>query len=513
MGGTGGTGGGGAGGTVELYGSAVYAGSATVNTSSGDMTLGFDGQLLIGSNTPISMPTEQGVGNVYSTTGPTTTNPFISGSQNSTPLIAGLSGGAESFGLIPTGSSLYNELTASGGELFTAIANAPANALVAVLRESIPTSYQDQYSGYDLVLYVNLINMNLAGPELGVTQGSVNTNFEPALEYDSLANATGQQTIQAIPADGIFAILVPSTDPAGGQYVNAALSGSASNISGQPLVAGSPNYITIASPANVGPYLPGLQAITVSPDGQRTYALSVAKNQLVVTDNNLNELQVIGLNGLTSASQVVLSPDLKDLYVTEPGIGNVIVFARNTSSGVLTPTPVQTVFVGTNLTAALAINNAGTQVALGGSGGLKEYVRNSNGTLSFSNSAFQTNSITGVADVAYSQDGTDLYAVSPTTSTFAAFVASNLSFGPDVSFSGSTNGMVGASNIAVSHDDQYIYVIGRAGPDARGHPPPQLRKLVHYPGPRTRCERRRRTGGRQRRARLQRFQSGPPRAG
>ena len=209
MGGTGGTGGGGAGGTVELYGSAVYAGSATVNTSSGDMTVGFDGQLLIGSNTPISMPTEQGVGNVYSTTGPTTTNPFISGSQNSTPLIAGLSGGAESFGLIPTGGTLYNELTASGGALSSAIASAPANALVAVLRESIPTSYQDQYSGYDLVLYVNLTNMNLAGPELGVTQGSVNTNFEPALEYDSLANATGQQTIQAIPADSIFAILVP----------------------------------------------------------------------------------------------------------------------------------------------------------------------------------------------------------------------------------------------------------------------------------------------------------------
>ena len=198
----------------------------------------------------------------------------------------------------------------------------------------------------------------------------------------------------------------------------------------------------------------------------------MAKNQLVVTDNNLNELQVIGLNGLTSASQVVLSPDLKDLYVTEPGIGNVIVFARNTSSGVLTPTPVQTVFVGTNLTAALAINNAGTQVALGGSGGLKEYVRNSNGTLSFSNSAFQTNSITGVADVAYSQDGIDLYAVSPTTSTFAAFVASNLSFGPDVSFSGSTNGMVGASNIAVSHDDQYIYVIGAPG---------QTLAVIHHP--------------------------------
>ena len=407
------------------------------------------------------LPGETGVGNLYYTnTGMLDANPFIKGSPN-TPLIAGLQGGAQTYGLVNVNDSLYGALTAPGGALDQAINNAPSNALVAVVRQAIPSG-ADLFYGYDLVLYVNLTDRTLAAPRLGVTEGGADATFDPALAYDSLANNTGMQTIQAIPSGGIFAILVPSADPSGGQYVNAALSGSLTDVSGQPLSRTGALYITVPfGTQTAGLQLPGLQAVTVTPDGHNVYAVSVTKNVLVVANNDLSERQTIAVSGLTAASQVVLSPDGQNVYVTEPGTGDVAVFTRNTTTGALTL--LQTLAAGTNVTGALAINAAGTQAFLGGSGGLKVYARGPNGSLGSPGGLSQPAGLGAVTDLAFSQDGKDLYAVSQSNNAFVVLNPSNLSAVPVASFSGSADGLIGASAVAVSNDDQYVYVTGETG--------------------------------------------------
>ena len=69
----------------------------------------------------------------------------------------------------------------SGGFLSSTEAAAPGNAVVEVLREQIPAGF-DQYTGYDLVLYVNLTSIPLAAPELGIGEGSQSATVEQPLE-------------------------------------------------------------------------------------------------------------------------------------------------------------------------------------------------------------------------------------------------------------------------------------------------------------------------------------------
>src|SRR5262249_30151166 len=68
-----------------------------------------------------------------------------------------------------------------------------------------------------------------------------------------------------------------------------------------------------------------------------------------------------------------------------------------------------------------------------------------------------------VKNLAFSRDGQFLYAISQANSAFVVLNPSDLAAAPVASFSGSANGLLGASAIAVSHDDQYIYVTGEQG--------------------------------------------------
>src|SRR5262249_35339860 len=155
------------------------------------------------------------------------------------------------------------------------------------------------------------------------------------------------QLLGSLPANAIFVTLVPHNDV---EYVNAGLSGSFDNIGGaqnpQQLNLNSPLYINAQfGTQTAGVQLPGLQAITVSPDGNSVSALSVPKNVLVGANHDLSARQTIAVSGLTAASQVVLSPDGKNVYVTEPGTTpgtySVAVFTRNTTTGNLTAPPLQ----------------------------------------------------------------------------------------------------------------------------------------------------------------------------
>ncbi len=90
-----------------------------------------------------------------------------------TPNIVNLVGGAESYGLLGnfnTTSGQYDPLLASqvfSTEFLSTLA--PANSMAALLRVDLgPIGYAQDYTGYDMLLMVNLSNGALTNPRLGV---------------------------------------------------------------------------------------------------------------------------------------------------------------------------------------------------------------------------------------------------------------------------------------------------------------------------------------------------------
>lgn len=300
-GGTGGVGGGGAGGTILLYGSAVYAGAdSTIDATGGLDGAGanraMNGQFLYGSNTATVAPTQVGIGNtIANSIGTRGTNPYLSEAPL-TPFIAGMLGGADTYGLAPQGT-LLSALTTPDGMLRTLAANAPVNALASIVRMDIPEGF-DQYVGYDLVVFINLTSMPLADPRMGLT-ASPDSMFAAPLAFGGVgSNATFQKfegggslrSIGAIPAQGIFVTLVPKSDA---RFVNASLGGSVANVAGESLNEGDAYYITL--PGGNGP---GEAAI-------RTYSvLFSSMDALTVTatgvaDDIINQIHSAPVSSLT----------------------------------------------------------------------------------------------------------------------------------------------------------------------------------------------------------------------
>jgi hypothetical protein len=442
----------------------------------------------------ISQPGQSHVYNPYNAgVGTTASNPYTDDNPNSsqplnlaTPVIVGLAGGAATYGLV-TDPNLLAALNISGGQLANAIAGAQANpgTVALVLREQIPAGF-DQYSGYDLVLFVNLTGVALSGPELGVVQDGTNAGFETALQAGGsavLAAYGAPEQLGSLPAHGIFVTLIPPDAQVGNQYVNASISGSVTNISGTQLLDDIPHYITVPFGSVVGSQLPGLQAITVSPDGQNAYALSVVKNDLVVTNSDLSERTIMAVGGLTTASQIAISTNGSSVFVTEPGTNSVAVFSRFTSGGLHTSP--NFLYPAGGVLGALAINPAENELAVAdGNYELDIYTFNSSGTITGQTPvALNSEVANGITNLAFSQDGQYLYAINATSNTLDILDTSNLSGLPVAHFQGTlsglvtetangvsqgainttTNGLVGASAITVSPDDKDIYVTGAQG--------------------------------------------------
>jgi len=148
------------------------------------------------------------------------------GYTDPTPLIAGLAGGAER----PMASSIPALLAAlefGNTALTNAKTNAPTSAVVAVLRESIPAGF-DQYTGYDLVLYVNLTNIALAGPQTGRDRGERPLVFRSGI---GIRRPLGLHYHRRPPRQRhLRHPRLRPTPPDGGTYVNAGLRGSFTNI-------------------------------------------------------------------------------------------------------------------------------------------------------------------------------------------------------------------------------------------------------------------------------------------
>ena len=166
--------------------------------------------------------------------GLTGVNPYISGGTTKTPEMSGADPNLNTTNsdIVPNvsnvgleyGSDLFGLLNATTSELaantsdsvvWSAINNAPANALVAVIREHAPEGMPN-YANDDVVLFVNLTSVSLANPELGLSLGSAST-LDKALMSGGIATnaATGGSlsdlTIAGLPAGSVWATLVPSS--------------------------------------------------------------------------------------------------------------------------------------------------------------------------------------------------------------------------------------------------------------------------------------------------------------
>ncbi|MCA1684777.1 MAG: lactonase family protein, partial [Planctomycetia bacterium] len=467
-GGPGGTGAGGAGGTIKLFGTSLSAASASVNTTGGTgAQVGGDGILIVGSNTPGGAPGFQTGTQTVAAAGMVGANPYIAGAPT-TPLIAGLEGGAEVYGLVPLGS-LLTSLEGSDA-VKKAVANAPSDALVAVVREAIPTGFA-QYSGYDLVLYVNLTGNALASPTLGVVAPGTGPNFESALQIGGVANnaafgGTGApQVITGLPANAIWATLVPT---AAAESVNASLGGAVVPVAGQPLASGAFAYITVQRAFDPSAYaVPGLQALAVSPDGKDVYAVNTAQSTLVVANAaDLSQRETFlggaaGVAGLGGADAVVVSPDGTSVYVAGATDHLIAEFARDAATGDLTFPRSYAETGSANDYGALANDPNGGHLYAAGADGVVAFARAADGGLTQTGAATNPGGFGGFVGLAASHDGHYVYAVSATGSALVVLNAADLSV--VTTLSGATDGLEGASSIAVSPDDQSLYVTGEGG--------------------------------------------------
>ena len=206
-------GGGGAGGTVKLFGTIVDASGAPADTSGGaggdggggetpfgvnpDGGDGEDGRLIFSSNVAGGGATGVGT-NPQSFDGQRGNNVFIKGAD-STALIADLLGGADMFGLLAG-------IDANATDFDAIRAGAPGNARAALARFDLgPTGYSDDYIGFDMLLFINLLPTGLLNPMIGVDPLGQDAGFLESLRVGGVANdplfgGSGPQVLASLEA-------------------------------------------------------------------------------------------------------------------------------------------------------------------------------------------------------------------------------------------------------------------------------------------------------------------------
>lgn len=204
-GGNGGPGGAGAGGSVLFVGSVVDPDAAVILGSGGSLG-GGDGRYVVASNlTPSTFGTSSG-STFESLLGLAEVNPFILGSVE-TPLIPGLSGGAEGYGMLV-------DVDAYDTEFDSARIAAPADSSAAILRLDFgPSDYDDDFPGFDMIVFVNL-SSEQANPKMGIFLDGTDTGFETALLTGGFENhpdfgGSGPEVLGILEEFGVYGTLVP----------------------------------------------------------------------------------------------------------------------------------------------------------------------------------------------------------------------------------------------------------------------------------------------------------------
>ena len=154
-------------------------------------------------------------------------NPYLADGawDENTPTIAGLDGGADPFGLVSgfdIGGLDFVPLDDDPGDVPDA---PPPNAVVAIYRfdtaaDALAAGYSGpldaDYTGYDLVLFINLSTVTLANPQLGLLSagdtGSHMTQLQTGSGVASEKRWT-RVTIGGLGAGQVWATLVPDLGP------------------------------------------------------------------------------------------------------------------------------------------------------------------------------------------------------------------------------------------------------------------------------------------------------------
>ena len=267
------------------------------------------------------------------------TNPWLANS-NGTPMIAGLVGGADVAGL------LEKSLTQLPESIRTSILEGQtSNTLAAIVRVDATREIlsqlvdgiavnSDDYIGYDLLLFVNISNIPLDQPKLGINLGSGVSTLLQNLATGGVTRHVGFggngsfKTLSALNPGSVWATLIPD----GTVKVNANLGGSIETFSDKTIADTSSKveYLKAVQAAlDIPNKLQGLSEIVLSPDGKHIYAVDSADNAVVVINaSNLSERQLIKqgdivkngtgttiVDEILRPRDIVISPDGRSVYV------------------------------------------------------------------------------------------------------------------------------------------------------------------------------------------------------
>ena len=252
------------------------------------------------------------------------TNPYVFGVGNvETPYVPNLFvGGAEVYGFVSGVQStadlktLFDFTPDTRGENSPPIGNDADNALVAVLRvdnhiwdidwiddatKQTLTSGVD-FDGHDMLIVINLTDMNLPAPKLGVhTAASGNTSRQAPLGFHGLTSSARQE-ITSLNAGTVWATLIPETATS----VNFSIDGNVTNIN-KNISTNQVEYVTAGrrSTSELGvptADIAGLKSIVEAPGASKIYALSKTRDAILVIDTSSGNVTQIIENGINGVS-------------------------------------------------------------------------------------------------------------------------------------------------------------------------------------------------------------------
>ncbi len=225
-----------------------------------------------------------------------------------------------------------------------------------------------------------------------------------------------------------------------------------------------------------------------SPDGAFLYAVGLGSNSLVTfkrrSDGSLEQIQVLidgsnGVDGLSSASGVTVTPDGKNVYVTGFTDNSIAVFSRNVASGALDFVELHRDSIAgvDGLSGAFAVKATDkfVYVASVNSNGIAAFSRDATtGKLTFIQSLKNGAGASGLgraSALTLSPDSAQLYVISGQDDTFSIFnidaTTGKLTFAQN--FTNGQNGVQGldsASGVATNPTETQLYVTGGGIDDA-----------------------------------------------
>jgi hypothetical protein len=206
-GGAGGAGGGGAGGTAKLFASVVI-GSGTVFAPGGiggggifGGNGGSNGRLVLGSNTSDGFTPSLNNATVSTYSGSRRANPFVQGAP-AVPFLPDLPGGAEIYGLT----------TLTPADFPSVVANAPDFSDVALYRVHVgPSGYDTDFSGFDLLFYINLSGAPVDLPVLGAGGSATAGLLQGGFARDTRFGGGGPAPLAQLAPGAVWVTPIPAT--------------------------------------------------------------------------------------------------------------------------------------------------------------------------------------------------------------------------------------------------------------------------------------------------------------